>query len=653
MSLMYSYRGNQFRLKEEPGFWRSSPLKYRIIDMEIHADEVWLPDLVDGKIVHEWEIRKETGVIRGVRVLHIPRTIDRISIRNDLFPDLERVEVESENPVYYTDGRFLMAYDSTSRKYPYACIVYCPVCNGDEVQIPDKIKKICNYAFSGTRYHRIQFPKAEPEIEPYAFEGSQWLREQEFPVVIGSLLYQIKEGTECLEVPTQVRRIVPEIFDGNYIREMALPFLPTRSLITRINEMGSLRSLAITSAEADINIRLLQKFETLEEVVIAEEHSSCQRPEKVAAGEEHPSCQTLEKTAIAEGHPRYQTRDGVMFSADGNSLVYYPPFKKDVRYVIPDGVSKIGESAFVRQRYLEELVMPDSVRSIGPGAFRECESLSRVQFSPNIRQLPDSTPYQKGGVFEGCQNLEEVKLPERLRYLGSYAFYRSGLRRITLNEQLEQIAEYALMAENLTRISMPESVRWLGKGALFYAAQVEAYEGTAHGLVSALNAVRPDEKDESASLNWKRRDVTVLHRCSKKTVVNHTFLIPASLTRSAAYHLDMAWNQDTVDYAEYDVCLSDIADAQEKMEFVRSVLMRCEPGEENPCSDYTRRMSYKIAEGMLEEHREEEFLHFLKMDYLSAESIEKLVKLSNRLGMTVCTAYLLENRQSAHPETQA
>ncbi|MCD8022561.1 MAG: hypothetical protein LUF30_06185 [Lachnospiraceae bacterium] len=46
--------------------------------------------------------------------------------------------------------------------------------------------------------------------------------------------------------------------------------------------------------------------------------------------------------------------------------------------------------------------------------------------------------------------------------------------------------------------------------------------------------------------------------------------------------------------------------------------------------------------GLLEDGKEEEFLAFLKMGYLSAESLTKLVKVSNKCGMTVCSAYIME-----------
>ncbi|MCD8346762.1 MAG: hypothetical protein LUD16_02200 [Lachnospiraceae bacterium] len=104
----------------------------------------------------------------------------------------------------------------------------------------------------------------------------------------------------------------------------------------------------------------------------------------------------------------------------------------------------------------------------------------------------------------------------------------------------------------------------------------------------------------------------------------------------------MAWNSERIDYEEYDECLDKINNSEEKLEFARRGILRHRAGEESIYTEYIRRMSYKIGAGLLEDGKEKEFLNFLKMDYLSADSLVKLLKLSNQKGMTVCSAYIIE-----------
>ncbi|MCD7883368.1 MAG: leucine-rich repeat domain-containing protein, partial [Lachnospiraceae bacterium] len=480
--MMFEYRGSSFQL-EEIHSWPSRGTRYQITDIRTASPDLWIPDTYGGSQVEAWAMEEEKGQFKkkkssfpDVRVLHISKGISEISIRNDMFPYLERVEIDADNETFSTDGRLIFAKES--RRYygkKEKWLKYCPVCEGEVVVIPDDVKGISARAFYGTRYRRIQFPDAEIEIDSEAFEGSIWLEKGAYPIVIGDMLYKIDQKAECLEIPKSVRRFHANLFNWNSrTKKIISPFLPNLTVVTEINKAGCCRSLEITSAQTSINLRTLRKLESLEEVV------------------------------ITSGHKHYQTRDGVVFSADGKKLVYYPSSRKNIRYEIPDGVQKIEESAFASQKYLKELVMPDSVCTLGTRAFYDCKVLETVQLSSSIREIPDSNAYQKGGVFQGCQNLERIRLPWKLEYLGSYAFYRSGLKEITLNSGLQQIGEYALMAKSLTKIRIPESVKRLGKGSLFYVDHVYAYEGSAKGLISAVNTTEPDTKDKSANVVWTR-----------------------------------------------------------------------------------------------------------------------------------------------------
>ena len=46
--------------------------------------------------------------------------------------------------------------------------------------------------------------------------------------------------------------------------------------------------------------------------------------------------------------------------------------------IIPDGVTSIGDEAFLGCSSLKSIVIPDSVTSIGERAFKSCESLESI-----------------------------------------------------------------------------------------------------------------------------------------------------------------------------------------------------------------------------------------------------------------------------------
>lgn len=68
---------------------------------------------------------------------------------------------------------------------------------------------------------------------------------------------------------------------------------------------------------------------------------------------------------------------------------------EEQRYIIQDGVTKIGYSAFYNCISLKEITIPDSVTSIGDSAFDGCTSLESIT-------IPDSVTKISGYAFNGC-----------------------------------------------------------------------------------------------------------------------------------------------------------------------------------------------------------------------------------------------------------
>ncbi len=122
----------------------------------------------------------------------------------------------------------------------------------------------------------------------------------------------------------------------------------------------------------------------------------------------------------------YSSNDGVLFTADKKTLVYYPSGRKG-SYTIPDGTEFIGENAFWRSQ-IEYVKFPESVTEIGISAFEDCENL--ISFSS----------------------------PKSLRKIGEDAFYYSGLIKVNLSEGLEEIESYAFSQTSLSELILPSSL---------------------------------------------------------------------------------------------------------------------------------------------------------------------------------------------------
>ncbi len=85
-------------------------------------------------------------------------------------------------------------------------------------------------------------------------------------------------------------------------------------------------------------------------------------------------CGSLKKIDVGEGNTEYLSEDGVLFNKNKTVLIHFPA-EKGGRYTIPDGVSSIGDHAFIKCISLTSVTIPNSVTSIGALAFRDCFGL--------------------------------------------------------------------------------------------------------------------------------------------------------------------------------------------------------------------------------------------------------------------------------------
>ena len=191
----------------------------------------------------------------------------------------------------------------------------------------------------------------------------------------------------------------------------------------------------------------------------------------------------LHEIKVAPENPFFKDVDGVLYSKSSDVLIAYPAGRKDERFVVPDGVEKIGDDAFGGCEHLKEVALPESVKEIDKYAFYACDALERVALSDGITTIGES-------AFECCENLESIVLPKGLTELGDYAFsYCLALKKIgvpkgvktigegifnncealesaTLPAGLESIGEIAFAGcDVLANIKLPKGVKSLGEAA--------------------------------------------------------------------------------------------------------------------------------------------------------------------------------------------
>lgn len=205
----------------------------------------------------------------------------------------------------------------------------------------------------------------------------------------------------------------------------------------------------------------------------------------------------------------YSSIDGVLYSKDGKTLIYYPAAKEYESFTLPSGVTHISYEAFSNSK-LVEIILPDGLQEIGSRAFEYCENLKLISIPDGVTDIGDS-------AFYSCVSLSEIKLPASLTVLGENLFWRTGIESITIPEGVTIVNSAFQYCESLVSIEIPSTV-----------TSIEAY---AFDGCYSLTEIKVDSKNK----NYKSIDGD-LYSKDGKTLVQYaigkkgkTFRIPSNV----------------------------------------------------------------------------------------------------------------------------
>lgn len=158
--------------------------------------------------------------------------------------------------------------------------------------------------------------------------------------------------------------------------------------------------------------------------------------------------------------------------------------------IIGDSVVSIGENAFCRAS-ITSITIPVSVKSIGEDAFLGFSKLKEVNYKGTLEQWLgisfnnySSNPCCQGAylytngrgnlsnvtsignyVFSGCENYTAITIPGSVTSIGNGAFAGSKLSSVTIPDSVKSIGDSAFAGCSLSTVTIPNSVTNIGSGA--------------------------------------------------------------------------------------------------------------------------------------------------------------------------------------------
>ena len=333
-----------------------------------------------------------------------------------------------------------------------------------EITLPEGLKVIGKAAFQGTSAIKsINIPASVESIGESAFSTCSELTEVNFADDNESQLKTIgkKAFYQCvrlgtLDIPEGVTTIGDQAFRASGgLKRVYLP--------STLTEFGS----SAPAVFSDVNSANLSGTDELLSIT------------------------------VEDGNPVYSSKNGLLYTADGETLLFCPSGITGT-VTVADGTKSIGSSAFQRSK-ADHVVLPDTLLTIGSGAFKSSGFTSV--------EIPDSVTSIGYYAFFNCKKLKSVEFGQSLRTIEEGAFSQSPLENASLPASLESVGDDAFDSlKNYIRIENPGTV--LGNGFISSHSKITVYGHSGSTAEKYVNDAKTRLGD-SCGLTFKSIDAFV------------------------------------------------------------------------------------------------------------------------------------------------
>lgn len=525
-----------------------------------------------------------------VERLVIADGVDGIEIKNELFPNVKKVESHSN---------YFISHECLIEKVcnPGSMILLNTFCkNKNDFITINQVDRIAKNAFHGCRCtnvrgtHNIKYWK---NVEEGAFDGSA-LMEQ--PFVNGLKLVD----TIVIDIDYNQDEIILPDSDGR-----SLMFIESIKL-TKVKKMviHRLDSLKWVNYHTGFPQNLVLDVDCFVDPADLIDMAKLKTYDYYV--------HTFEVRS-----PDYVTIDGVVYTQNRKKAVTCDADMENL--VILDGVEEIIPFAFSGWQKLKTVRLPDSLKKIGMNAFELCRQLHRIDLGEGVTTIPDS-------CFERCTKLKTITLPPQIKEIRREAFWLSGLEVINLNEGLERVHDNAFVGTCIESIKIPKTVRDFPKNAITHSMKnITMGSYLPNVKIGIIESYRPGSNTDT---------IAILH-CGDKHAILPLY------TNSTTYSkyllaIDEFFKNESIKHTEFWQYAST---AKGKEDGALEEYLFSGGGD---AKDYIKKNSKKIALRLIAEGEEEKLVKLLETGVVSKPTLKVILPKVKEQDMTAAQSYVLE-----------
>ena len=353
---------------------------------DYELEELYLPGLLESVDVQVFDAR-------NLKRLYLGEAAQKFQPGCFEKSTLEEVAVDPRNPFISTDGRGIYSADGST--------LIALAVPGERYRVQDGTRRIEKKAFSSfSTLVEVDLPDSVEEIAPFAlsrtgistFKAPAALRE------LGEKAFYRCRSLTGVNLNEGLRAVGDEAFSGTPLAALRLP-----ASVENLGILGDTKDLRLSGDES---------------AVVVEEGS---RLSLDGAGglyrREDDGLHFVRQLDASAA--RVKLKEGTRF-VDDSACLRLPNLAEAV---IPEGVERIGASAFRDCRNLTRVSLPSTLAELGPEAFLDT-GLTRIALPAALTRMGENALVTAGAHHEhGCPSLKEVTVdPENPRY-----FVRDGL----------------------------------------------------------------------------------------------------------------------------------------------------------------------------------------------------------------------------------